>query len=635
MKEIQLPNGEIAEFPDAMSDEQISAFLRKQFPPPPREDSALQRFSQGALASFGALGDIAQGLGQGLAETSALPAGAEPTPGALMGQLTDIGVTSPEALTRSDLATTLGRQVPTSLLGAGRAGAAGAELLAGAGGGVGEFAGQAVGGDVGGLVGGIAGSLTPAGLAAGGKAAFGGAEAAAANQAARNALGGAPISLGEIGGSPLAQVIERISATLPGGGTVSRGRATKIGLAASRVAIQVRDSMQGARAITPESGGRAVRQGFDDFVTNFRSRGGQLFDNLRATSGNTQVAPTNYAQALRSMGSEAMANTASAGAFGQGSADLIEDAAARFSQDMSRSPVMSMGQLDQIRRRIGADLSDINVIGTPREGVAKQLYAAVTQDMRQAAHVSGNLRDFERANGFWKGGLKRVKALYSEVVNRGTDSKILQALETSARGGPETVRALRRSIGKQHWDTARRVVFRRMGQNTAGGGTAVNLMDDAPEFELGRFLSNWRRYAQNGGIKELMAGASTADKAAANNLTQIAKVAAGSRELIKSLPNPSGTAEKAVAGLTAAGTLGALLTPYGLAALGGAATIAGGSAGVQKVLESPRFVAWLAQSTTLPVGQLPQHLDRLNQVVADEPESRVLAEQVLSQFQPQ
>ena len=57
MREVELPNGSIGEFPDTMSDGAIAAVLSKQFPPP---KSAASRVVDGAL-------DAAKNLGTGLA----------------------------------------------------------------------------------------------------------------------------------------------------------------------------------------------------------------------------------------------------------------------------------------------------------------------------------------------------------------------------------------------------------------------------------------------------------------------------------------------------------------------------------------------------------------------------------------
>ncbi len=590
----------------------------------PRETSTsgpLSRFSQGAIGAGAQLLDVGQFL-----------AGVPGSGQRAMNTAQDLGITDPSALQATDLATTLGRQVPGLALGALRPGAMGAELASAAGGGLGEFLGQQVGGNVGGFVGGLTGSLAGAGAAAGTRAALGGQAGAAANLEASRALG-TQVGLGEVGGSPLARFIDRTSQALPGGNLVARARATRIGLQARARVEQVANSLPGPQVVSPEEAGRLIREGFVGFVERRKAVANGLFDRFRETVGNGQTFPAQYRNALRQLNVTAEAQTESSRVFGRSSADLINSASQALQSDLQRhGGSLSGAQLDAIRRRIGEDLTDVSLIGTPVDGVNKKLYGAITADMERLARAQGPQAEkaFNRARAFWDRLRKDAEQIQRNVVRDGTDTQLLEALERSARGGPEVIRTLKRTVPEKNLNGAIRVVLRRMGQETPG---QRDVTDVAESWDLGRFLTNWNRLDTNGGLRALFAGRTQVARDFARDMTRIAKVAAGARETIRIQPNPSGTAARAVqVGVPALAAGGAALG-YVPEALQAMAAVGGGSIALQQWLSSPRFIGWMAESTRIPVGQLPQHVERLRRVVEEEPGSRELVETFLGSFQ--
>lgn len=581
---------------------------------------AMTRFSRGALGAAGSLADMVR-------ERQAELGGFTVEPGRNMAILEGAGVTDPSALTDPSFAGTMGRQVPGLIGGVvARPAAAGAEVAGALGGGVGEFVGRGVGGDTGALIGGLGGSLTGAGAAATTRAALGGADAAAANRAANQALPGAGLSLGDTGGSPVAQLVDRITGKLPGGNVIARRRATRIALAASQKADDALARLAGPRRFTPEVAGRALEKGFKTFQTASKTRAKALFNDLRSALPEGAATPSSYIRRVQELQEEFGASGAAAKAFGRGGSDYLDEISEGLVANINEG--FTRKQLFELRTRIAEDLSDINITGTPKEGIAAQLYGAITEDLKREAAAAGKLREFERANGFWRAFRAKEKLLHREVMSRNTPSKIFEALERSARSGPETVRSLRRSIPKDQWEMSLRVLFRRMGQMTPGTGGAID-PEDISEFSLNTFLTNWRRFSQNGGMKELLAGQSPQSRSVARDLTTIAKTAVGTRDLEQALINRSNTGEMAVNLGTAMLGFGGTAAGFGAWALPFVAGAVGGSTGAQKLLESPRFISWLAASTKLPAGQIPAHIERLEKVLEDEPGAEPLARPIL------
>lgn len=101
MIEVELPDGSIAEFPDGMSDEDIAAVLRKEFPAPVEPQTVNTAGKQDRELSFGdqAL-DVVQSLGSGLRQgieaTAGLPGDMAQAQGSIASGIASVLGASPE-----------------------------------------------------------------------------------------------------------------------------------------------------------------------------------------------------------------------------------------------------------------------------------------------------------------------------------------------------------------------------------------------------------------------------------------------------------------------------------------------------------------------------------------------------------
>jgi hypothetical protein len=372
-------------------------------------------------------------------------------------------------------------------------------------------------------------------------------------------------------------------------------------------------------------------------------RGNALYGQLATVTRDGAISPTNYQRVLNTIHGGLSGTTQTAQGLARRTGQFVAEQAQNLTADLANNPRMSMPQLNEIRTRLGIELADPSNAGTERYTIAKRLYGALTEDQRQLARAvdararAAGLpppnaeRAWQRANGFWSSRQGRIDKVTNAVMRAGTDSKLFNAVFTSATTGPETIRAIKRSVPATHWDTALGITLQRMGKETPGTSTVTDLAA-APEaaWSLNRFLTNWIKIDQSGSTKALLDGAS--NRTLRNDLHQLADVAAGTRELMKTAANPSGTAQALIGSGGFAGAIAAANFGFLPEALMTLATVGAASAGGQLITSHPKFINWLATSTRIPVAQLPQHIQRLMEVVKQEPGSLDLAKGIVQHW---
>jgi hypothetical protein len=278
------------------------------------------------------------------------------------------------------------------------------------------------------------------------------------------------------------------------------------------------------------------------------------------------------------------------------------------------------GALKSLRTSIGEETQSNAIMGTPEQAQFKQLYGAMSQDMRQAASSADRARAgvdvgpltpsqqpagvaLTRANKHFSTAMNRADEL-NGIANRSTPEGAYGAVEQSLRSGPTTWERTRSAVTPATRQKVAATMIDEMGTATPGQQTAAG---DA--WSARTFLTNYNKLYQNGGGKALFTRL-PGGQAHAENLASIAKAADMVGSASKVWANPSGTAPA----LTARGTLytltaGAFIQPML------AASTAGGLVGArqisQRLLLNPKFVSWLAKSPNVPPAQARAHAQRL------------------------
>lgn len=494
---------------------------------------------------------------------------------------------------------------------------------------------EAGGGPVAQVVAGVAGGMAPAapeigkmlvrGAARGGEA---GAKRVADTIKTFEEAGAGTPTVAQATGSRAQQALESGLAKAPGGaGTmVKKAEAEAAGMG------QKVDDM--ASALASRSGaeptGRAIRGGIDGFVEGFKARAAKLYDKVdRFIAPETMVSAPNTLAKIAALTkpiagakeTSKLIQTPKLAAVGEA---LATDAAAKAPQPiLSRllgpdgKPIVTGETLAQpggipyqalkeLRSAIGAKLSNPSLVDDVPTGQWKLLYGALTKDMGAAARAAGPQAEqaMVKASNYYRGRMDTIENVLQPILRKADPEDVFKAAISGTNEGATTIRGVVKSIPQESRKMLAATVLRRLGKATAGK------QDDLGEvFSTETFLTNWNRITPDS-KKAIFSSLPDGMRA---DLDKIAKVAANVREGSKVFANPSGTAQAAMLGGTVGSTVMAFFTGHPLTAAGIASTPVF-SYGAANLMTNQHFVRWLAQSTRVPIEQLPAQANALAQL---------------------
>lgn len=394
-------------------------------------------------------------------------------------------------------------------------------------------------------------------------------------QGAENVLGGAPTSAGVMG-----RFVEQQADDI-GAGLANRSEGLY-------------------RNASAERAGRAVERGVVAFARDTKAKRAALYAAADAAIPATVETPlTNTRQALAELTALTPgAESTSAALINPKIAGIASTVGEDFmaAQAQGRTGIPYSG-LKELRSRIGEELSDFALDpGRPTKQY-KRLYAAMSQDMEEAARQQGPeaVRAAKRANVYMKASADRMETIERVVDKAGGPEKVYQAAMSGTRDGGTTLRSVMQSLDKEGQKAVTAAVIKRMGLPTpgqAGIGEA--------QFSASTFLTNW-----NSTSKE--AKRALFDRYGlgfTRDMDKLARVADNMKSGAKVFANPSGTANRAAALTYGASLVASLFDPSGVSM----ATLAGGGVAANltaRYLTNPDAVRWLARTTTAPRAAIP------------------------------
>lgn len=492
---------------------------------------------------------------------------------------------------------------------------------------------EAGGGPVAQTVAGLAGGLSPTAIRSGGSAAVRG--LVRGGEAGRKAmqstiddfrsLGGATPSVGQATGRRSLQGVENLLA----GGPTSAGVMTN---AAEQQAARIGEGLQQrgtglSRTAGGEQAGRAIERGADTFANNVTATRKALYwqaDRFIPETTNVPMARTQQALADLTTPNLAAPNTTAA---------MVNPKIAQLADNISADLAAAQSQgglpysaVRDIRTRIGEALSDFSLTTDKPTAEYKRLYAALSQDIEQAAKTAGPAAEaaLKRANTYFKASADRLEQLERVVDKAGGPEAVYNAALSGTRDGSTTLRAVMQSLPKDGQRALTGAVVKRMGLATPG-------MQDAEGglFSAQTFLKNWNQLSPE-------ARRTLFDRHGpkfAADMDRVARVAANVRDGSRVFANPSGTANKAAAYAYGASLAGTLLTGQ-LPAAGALVASGVGANALARAMTSPKFVSWLAKATEVPASALPQQLLVLRTIAAQDPEVSDLVSELEKAGQP-
>lgn len=274
-------------------------------------------------------------------------------------------------------------------------------------------------------------------------------------------------------------------------------------------------------------------------------------------------------------------------------------------------------------RKIRTDLGRIlkQPITNESQGAAQDnlraLYGALTDDMKATAQsvspeAAKALATADRYTRFYK---TQSEPVLNATVAKDTAEQAYNFALVGGKDGASRLLSLRRNLKPDEWGEVTAATLRRMGQATPGAQGA-----SGDTFSVGTFLTNWNK--MDPAAKSALFS-STARGSVPKELDNLAKIA-GDIKGTAALANTSrtGGTNALIAALSGgAGAAGAALTGnmnVAATAAVAAATPFVAGATAARLLTSPAFVRWLA--TPVPLEAVPAHIQRLQRLVALQPE---------------
>lgn len=458
-------------------------------------------------------------------------------------------------------------------------------------------------------------------------------------------------SPGTVADSKVLKRAEGTMGVLPGSADVQHAEALKrsqgMGAKVQQVARGVSPTGQ---PVSPERAGVGIQAGVEGFVGQFRQTQDQLYNKVRALiPPNRDVKVSNFEGALNEFtrtvkGAQATTGTLVNEKLARLNAALQDDLNAVTApqptglvgpggQPIMKPPLKTTRALpyeaaDKIRKRIGEQLEDVDLVaGTPKNQL-KKLYGAITSDIEGALPKGTPERKaWDRARNYTRAGHDRIDNILQPLYDKGTPEKAFKAAMSGTKEGASAFRRVMRSMTPAQSDAVRANVIGEMGLAKPGGQTAQGGV-----FSMDTFVTEWNQLHPD--AKRVL----FADPKVRADMETIAKVASDYKESGRFLYNPSGTAKTIGHASAAASIITALGTGNWVLAGGEAATI-GATYGLARAMARPEFVSWLAKGTRLPADQRVQWTTQLA-TIADrqkDPEDReamsALAERVKAEVQ--
>jgi hypothetical protein len=421
-------------------------------------------------------------------------------------------------------------------------------------------------------------------------------------------VGAAP-SVGQAAGNRRMQGLESLLAGAP----TSTG---VMGRAAERQADDIGTGLQGlANRLVPnasaERAGRAVERGAETFAGNVKATKKALYWQAdQFIPDDTPLALSRTQMALAELTTPNQGAMATTGALinpkiGQMAQNVSDDLAAN-------SGSMPYAAVRELRSRIGEELSDFSLSADKPTAQYKRLYAALSQDLEEAARRQGPNAEqaAKRANNYTRAAADRLEQVQRVVDKNGGPEKIYNAVMSGTQDGGTTLRAVMQSLPKDGQKALTGAVIKRMGLATPGQQGAAG-----DTFSSQTFLTNWNKVSPEAkrALFDRHGPKFVAD------MDKVARVAQTIRDGSRVFANPSGTANKGLA-YTYAGSLGVALLTGQVGAFGGLAAGGALTNAMARAMTSPKVVAWLAKATEMPVSALPQQILILKAAGRNDPE---------------
>lgn len=374
----------------------------------------------------------------------------------------------------------------------------------------------------------------------------------------------------------------------------------------------------------PEVAGAAVKEGIEGqggFVERFKTAADNAYSALDKRIPATQgVDASNTVDMLQNLakpieGAPALSQTK---LFGNAT---VKDVADAFQADYAKGSI-PYGALKELRSRVGAKLANPQAIEGIDRGQLKQLYGAISDDLKKVAEDNGALDQYNQATQLWQQGIKKIDTFLQPLLDKKTPEQVFKSLESSAKEGSTNLREVFSGLNQDQKDSVVGTVLQRLGSAKPGQQN-----DAGSAFSLETYLTNWNKL--NPKAKDVLFN-DTSYPGLRDDLDTIARIASTGRQEKRAFANPSGTAGQLLGMTMLFGTAGFAARQVMEGDIGGAAmtagsmgAVAGGANLAARLMTNPKFVHWLAESTKIAPNGFSAHLGKLGAIAAtSDPDTR-------------
>mgnify|MGYP001171990920 CR=1 FL=1 len=346
--------------------------------------------------------------------------------------------------------------------------------------------------------------------------------------------------------------------------------------------------------ITGQQAGERIQSGIRGFVNKFQSTSDKLYKRLDRLIKPDDVAEVGNATNLFNRELKKFPDQTRL----QGR--LQSSPAFKLLSDISQDSVdgkLPYNALSAYRTEVGKIIKENTFTGKDN-ALAKQLYAALSEDMRGVAESKGAkaLKAFDNANNFYSEGITKIEGSLKKYISETADAgQIFNQLKTASKVGDVKASKILNAIPKADRELVRDAVVQRLGRSSTG------------DFSVARFVSDYNRLTPEG-RSVLFGNQGTQYRKSLDTLVDVSKTLRESQEFV----NTSRTADN--------------LGNVGLLALGAidpssAVTTGVGANLSARLLTNEDFVKSLAKAADQPInrGTFRTFLKRMEQTAINNP----------------
>ena len=415
-------------------------------------------------------------------------------------------------------------------------------------------------------------------------------------------------SVAQASGRTALDGVESLLSGAPGGAAVFRRRVAETTDSVAKALDDQVMRLTSGKGASRESVGKTVREGINQYASRFATRSSRLWQALDdKVPSNAPVPAQNTVKAFEELtgpiqGAPALTEELSNSTLARMSAALASD--------LGDSGAVPYSVLRDLRTAIGQKIGNPTLTSDVTTKQFRRIYAGLSEDLRTAARGVGAEDVWKRANDFTREGSKRLENTLQPLLNKKTNAQIEKALWGGLQDGPEQMRTLMRSLTPDQEDVVVADAIRRMGTARPSQQGAEDVA-----FSFETFLTNWAKVRGQETSSPLGTSLDVLFKRGRNvqlgqDLDKLARASERMRETSRAFFNPSGTADRGTAQAAMFTSMGSTLAGFFKLPIVLAGSMGATNAGA-RLMTSPKFVRWLAQSTEIAPNKAAAHIGRL------------------------